>query len=318
MFIESNNEMAKIAINKSLLKEYKTNTDPRVVYMNNGDEFQIQLFNPEQETIGAEVSINGKVIPGILVIRPGERIWLERYLTEQSKFKFTTYEVDDPDEDSSVARAIANNGTIEIKFYREKQKRNWNDNITWTTRSSDVITKLTDYSWDTENKITSKGLTGDNVLLNAQITASGATESNANNYLSLDAKCCDTVANLSFADEVATNCATASSVLRSAPIKKLSSKTFDFENSYKSATSISNKIETGRIDKGSYSSQKLEHVDIEFEIWHFKREVIKILPTSRKPYTSSDIQKIYCTNCGRKLNTKYKFCPYCGAKCIQL
>ena len=39
MFIESNNEMAKIAINKSLLKEYKTNTDPRVVYMNNGDEF---------------------------------------------------------------------------------------------------------------------------------------------------------------------------------------------------------------------------------------------------------------------------------------
>ena len=318
MFIESNNEMAKIAINKSLLKEYKTNTDPRVVYMNNGDEFQIQLFNPEQETIGAEVSINGKVIPGILVIRPGERIWLERYLTEQSKFKFTTYEVDDPDEDSSVARAIANNGTIEIKFYREKPKRNyWNDNITWTTRSSDVITKLTDYSWDVENKITSKGLTGDNVLLNAQITASGAAESNAN-YLSLDTKCCDSVANLSFADEVTTNCATTSSALRSTPIKKLSSKKLDLENAFKSATPISNKIETGRIDKGSYSNQKLEHVDIEFEIWHFKREVIKILPTSRKPYTSSDIQKIYCTNCGRKLNTKYKFCPYCGAKCIQL
>lgn len=301
MFIESNNEMAKIAINKSLLKEYKTNTDPRVVYMNNGDEFQIQLFNQEQDTIGAEVSINGKVIPGILVIRPGERIWLERYLTEQSKFKFTTYEVDDPDEDSSVARAIANNGTIEIKFYREKPKRNyWNDNITWTTRSSDIMT--TDYSWDVENKITSKGLTGDNIWLNAQITASSAAESNAN-YLSLDAKCCDSVTN---------------SALPSTPTTHFSTKRISTANEYSSATPISNKIETGRIDKGSYSNQKLEHVNIEFENWHFKKEVIKILPSSRKPYTSSDIKKIYCTNCGRKINTKYKFCPYCGTKCVQL
>ena len=303
MFIESNNEMAKIAINKSLLKEYKTNTDPRVVYMNNGDEFQIQLFNQEQDTIGAEVGINGKVIPGILVIRPGERIWLERYLTEQSKFKFTTYEVDDPDEDSSVARAIVNNGTIEIKFYREKQKRNyWNDNITWTTRSSDVITKLTDYSWDVENKITSKGLTDDNAWLNAQINACDSADNNAT-LLSLNKTCCNAVTN---------------SALPSTPNARLSAKRISTENAYSSATPISNKIETGRIDKGSYSNQKLEHVNIEFENWHFKKEVIKILPSSRKPYTSSDIKKIYCTNCGRKINTKYKFCPYCGTKCVQL
>lgn len=303
MFIESNNEMVKIAINKSLLKEYKTNTDPRVVYMNNGDEFQIQLFNPEQDTIGAEVSINGKVIPGILVIRPGERIWLERYLTEQSKFKFTTYEVDDPDEDSSVARAIANNGIIEIKFYREKQKRNyWNTNITWDSRSSDVITKLTDYSWDVENKITSKGLTGDNVLLNARISTCDSAANSAN-LLSLNTTCCDTVTN---------------SALSTTPNTHFSTKRTSTENAYRSATPISDKIETGRIDKGSYSNQKLEHINIEFENWHFKKEVIKILPSSRKPYTSSDIKKIYCTNCGRKINTKYKFCPYCGTKCIQL
>lgn len=301
MFIESNNEMAKIAINKSLLKEYKTNTDPRVVYMNNGDEFQIQLFNQEQDTIGAEVSINGKVIPGILVIRPGERIWLERYLTEQSKFKFTTYEVDDPDEDSSVARAIANNGTIEIKFYREKPKRNyWNDNITWTTSSSDVITKLTDYSWDVENKITSKGLTGDNIWLNARTCTCDSADNNAT-LLSLNTTCCNAVTN---------------SALPSTPNTHFSTKRINTENAYSSATPVSNKIETGRIDKGSYSNQILKHVNIEFENWHFKKEVIKILPSSRKPYTSSDIKKIYCTNCGRKINTKYKFCPYCGTKCV--
>lgn len=302
MFIESNNEMAKIAINKSLLKEYKTNTDPRVVYMNNGDEFQIQLFNPEQDTIGAEVSINGNKIPGILVIRPGERIWLERYLTEQSKFKFTTYEVNNPDEDSSVARAIANNGTIEIKFYREKQKRsNWN-NITWNSRSSDFFTKLADYSWDVENNNTYKELTDNNALLNARISACDSADNNAT-YLSLNTTCCDTLTN---------------SVLPPTHNTHFSTKRIVPEKTYKSATPISNKIETGRIDKGSYSNQKLEHVNIEFENWHFKKEVIKILPSSRKPYTSSDIKKIYCTNCGRKINTKYKFCPYCGTKCVQL
>ena len=303
MFIESNNEMAKIAINKSLLKEYKTNTDPRVVYMNNGDEFQIQLFNPEQDTIGAEVSINGNKIPGILVIRPGERIWLERYLTEQSKFKFTTYEVDDPDEDSSVARAIANNGIIEIKFYREKPKRNyWNDHITWDARSSDVITKLVDYSCDVENKITSKGLTDDNAWLNAQINACDSAANSAT-LLPLNKTCCNAVTN---------------SALPPTHNTRLSAKRISTKNAYSSATPISNKIETGRIDKGSYSNQKLEHVNIEFENGHFKKEIIKILPSSRKPYTSSDIKKIYCTNCGRKINTKYKFCPYCGTKCVQL
>ena len=39
-------KMAQLAINKSLLKEYSTNEDSRVVYMDNNDEFQIQLFNP--------------------------------------------------------------------------------------------------------------------------------------------------------------------------------------------------------------------------------------------------------------------------------
>ena len=270
--------------------------------MNNGDEFQIQLFNPEQDTIGAEVSINGNKIPGILVIRPGERIWLERYLTEQSKFKFTTYEVNNPDEDSFVAKAIANNGTIEIKFYREKQKRsNWN-NITWNSRSSDFFTKLADYSWDVENNNTYKELTDNNALLNARISACDSDYNNAT-YLSLNTTCCDTLTN---------------SVLPPTHNTHFSTKRIVPEKTYKSATPISNKIETGRIDKGSYSNQKLEHVNIEFENWHFKKEVIKILPSSRKPYTSSDIKKIYCTNCGRKINTKYKFCPYCGTKCVQL
>lgn len=315
MFIESNNEMAKIAINKSLLKEYKTNSDPRVVYMNNGDEFQIQLFNPESDTIGAEVSINGKTIPGILVIRPGERIWLERYLTENAKFKFTTYEVDDPDDDSSVARAIANNGTIEIKFYREKPNNRidnpvitWtskSSDINWASKSSDITTLLNDF--DYQNKVTTKRINADNILSNDITKLNCCADSVINNVL------------YSSSDDInttVTNCALPTETnLRSKSIASVSDTkiALDIETPYNST----NKIETGRIDKGSYSNQLIEHVNIDFATWHFKREVIKILPTSRKPYTSSDIQKIYCTNCGRKLNTKYKFCPYCGEKCVQ-
>ena len=53
---------------------------------------------------------------------------------------------------------------------------------------------------------------------------------------------------------------------------------------------------------------------MDFENYPFSTETIHILPMSQKPITSSDLQKLYCPNCGRKLNQKYKFCPYCGAK----
>ena len=53
-----NRNLAKLAIRKGLLKEYN-NSGERIVYMEDGDEFQIQLFNPYTYTIGAEIEING-------------------------------------------------------------------------------------------------------------------------------------------------------------------------------------------------------------------------------------------------------------------
>ena len=117
MNVITNTQMAKVAINKSLLKEY----DNRVVYLKDGDEFQIQLFNPKTYTIAAEISINGVSCGTKLVLRPGERVWLERYFDCPNKFKFTTYEVDNTPE---VEYAIKNNGKIVVKFYAETIKRN--------------------------------------------------------------------------------------------------------------------------------------------------------------------------------------------------
>ena len=120
-------KMAQLSINKSLLKEYSTNEDSRVVYMDNNDEFQIQLFNPEQFTVGITFTFNGKDMDGMLVLKPGERVWLERYLDNQVKFKFSTYEVDD--NDVQVKHAISNNGNITVKFYKERVSSRIKTNI---------------------------------------------------------------------------------------------------------------------------------------------------------------------------------------------
>ena len=125
--------MVGIAKNKSLLKEYQN----RIVYLNDGDEFQIMLFNPTESKIAAKIKINGSQIPNMVVLRPGERVWLDRYLHVNRKFKFSTYTVDKSNE---ALNAIRNNGTIEISFYYEQVKRN--DIIICDSAISTVTTTL--------------------------------------------------------------------------------------------------------------------------------------------------------------------------------
>jgi hypothetical protein len=81
-----------------------------------------------------------------------------------------------------------------------------------------------------------------------------------------------------------------------------------------SLTFSANTIETGLIEEGSHSNQKFQNDYTDFESWPFREEVIKILPVSQKPYSSDDLNKIYCYNCGRKIKSKFKYCPFCGAK----
>lgn len=148
--------MVGIAKNKSLLKEYQN----RTVYLKDGDEFQIMLFNPTEFKIGAKIKINGSEIPNMVVLRPGERIWLDRYLDINRKFKFSTYTVDKTNE---ALNAIRYNGTIEISFYYENTKRNdimicdsintpyiSNDNIITTSPKTYPITWGTTSSISTE------------------------------------------------------------------------------------------------------------------------------------------------------------------------
>lgn len=98
---------------KQRLKQY---TD--TVYLNNGDEFEIELYNPTLNKVLAKIELNGNSIGKGIVLRPGERVFLERYLDEARKFLFETYEVEGNDDE--VRHAIMKNGLVKVTFHNEQ------------------------------------------------------------------------------------------------------------------------------------------------------------------------------------------------------
>lgn len=276
MNVISQDAFAKIAVNKSLLKEYSSSKYQRVVYLNDGDEFQIQLFNPEKFPIAAKIHLNGEELSDMLVLRPGERIWLERYLDQARKFKFSTYEI----EDSYEAKEAASlNGEVKIQFYRVKTPRQ--NRVINISCPISTIGSPTSIYYNTINNsdgqvrsIPEPELASN--LNSVNLASSGMSEETwyKSSYIS------DTACNF------------------------YASSTAEPERS----------IETGRVEQGGYSNQKFSYVNYDFEDWSFRTETISILPLSRKPVTASDLKKKYCSNCGRKLSPKHKFCPYCGTK----
>ena len=115
----SKDELAKIAISKNLIKEYKSSNSERTVYLNDGTEFQIYLKNPYQTHLGIKIYVNNQAIGGnMLVLKPGQSFWLDRFLNDNKKFLFSTYDVENTQE---MRYAINNNGKVKIEFYHEKE-----------------------------------------------------------------------------------------------------------------------------------------------------------------------------------------------------
>ena len=112
------------------------------VYLNNGDEFEIELFNPTQNKVLAKIEMNGTCIGNGIVLRPGERVFLERYLDDAKKFLFETYIVNGNNEE--VQKSISNNGDVVVKFYDEVKRQthtspfvlNGSSTVTWTNATT--------------------------------------------------------------------------------------------------------------------------------------------------------------------------------------
>lgn len=304
----NNNYYAKLAKNKSLLKEYKTSESDRSVYLNDKDEFQIQLFNPETKEICARIFIEDTQLSHDIVIRPGERLWLERYTDKAKKFKFETYIVDG--RDGSVRDAISHNGNIKIEFFRRKQDYN-------SPYSISTISVNGGYGYEPYRPIDitwNNSVTGARPIENVYYTSLTADAGNTINTAT-NASCTITTTGIDLTCDAIkpASCAISDGVYYYNTIKTTEpeNRTAVYNSDfYKDKANL----ETGRVSEGGYSRQKFDTVNMEFESWPFRTETIKIYPLSRKPYNAKDLQKLYCPNCGRKLNSKYKYCPYCGQK----
>jgi len=119
-FRTGNYPTAHVTVGKQRIKQYENN----VVYLDNNQKFEIELFNPSSTKILAKININGNDISTSgIVVRPGERIFLQRFIDTNNSFVFETYTVDGNDDKS--LEAIKNNGAIKVEFFNEYHQQIW-------------------------------------------------------------------------------------------------------------------------------------------------------------------------------------------------
>ena len=169
-FITEEN-LAKIAIKKNLVKEYKNSNSNRIVYLNNGTEFQIYLKNPYQYHVGIKIYVNDKSIGNMLVLRPGQSWWLDRFMNSNSKFLFSTYEVEDTPE---MNYATNKNGKVRIEFYPEDERLTnnvWYKIGDYTLHNSDLY-KSSNHTWIYNSTYGTLNFSNDFTSLNTSATLS--------------------------------------------------------------------------------------------------------------------------------------------------
>lgn len=106
---------AFITKRKSRIKIYQETN----VHLNDGDNFEIELYNPTTSPILAKIKLNGEYISSNgVIIKPGQRVFLERFLDSNNKFVFNTYDVQNNRQNKD---AIAFNGDVSVEFYAKLQ-----------------------------------------------------------------------------------------------------------------------------------------------------------------------------------------------------
>lgn len=288
---------ASVAVNKSRIKLYEKGVDMPTYYLQKGQEFQLEIFNPTPHVILTKIILNSKAISqGGLVLNPGQRVFLDRYLDVPKKFLFDTYEVSNT---SEVKKAIESNGDIKIEFYKEQeeikilpyQQQPWLGLTTYTTNGF-YNGSINNTGAGTPQDFLSNRTSGSVINTSGNNDMVNYSSSISQNSLDLMGSLDLGMDNLkSFSDDFTPK----KSVMRSVKAKKT--------------------IETGRVEVGSDSSQTFKYVNKKFEYFPFHTIEYKLLPASQKINTVDDLNvKVYCVNCGHKLAKTDKFCGQCGTK----
>jgi len=300
----STQPQAHIALNNNRLKSYAD-----VVYLKDNDEFQIELFNPHSQSVLAKIWINDQLISDSgLVLRPGMRYFLDRYIDENRKFKFSTYKVQG--DNSEVLEAIKNNGSIKVEFYAEATKtfkafpivkiNNW-EQTSHPTNYPPIgtpywIDPILPYWINMDRKIYG----GPNTTVYGPGTFYCSTNTtNLSNQGTVT--CYSTNSAQSFSGTSGVAGASGTSILRSQSLKN-------------EVTMDSMELETGRVEKGGTSKQEFSAIDMDFSVLPITTIEWKILPESQKPVETTEIRN-YCSECGTRIKKQsWKFCPNCGTK----
>jgi hypothetical protein len=272
---------AYITKDRKRLKQFGQN-----VYLNNGDEFELELFNPSSTTVLAKIKLDGSYISGGgIVLKPGQRVYLERYLDDPRKFKFETYEVDGTS--NEVLDAISGNGDVVIDFFDEYKQPVWNNNITYGGSFGGVIQT---YNSNPFNSNIGSSPTFTTTNVNYSSTNTGGINFNTTSMSN------------TFAGP---NIRSKRGILKSKPNSR-SEVTMDFLSM--------DSLETGRVEKGGSSDQSFKTVDKTFNLFTCSTSIWKILPVSQQVFEKQDL-KVYCANCGKKRKKDSdKFCSSCGNK----
>jgi hypothetical protein len=236
----SDKPCAYITKDKQRVKQFGQN-----VYLKDGSEFEVELYNPSRKTVLSKIKINGEFIKGGgIILRPGERVFLERYIDIPRKFKYETYTVDSTNE---TMNAIANNGDVEILFYEEQEVLELKINSYPTWNPTYINNNLT-------------APIGNNFYTsNVNYTSQSTMDVNLTNGLN------DI---LSFSNNPRSS--------------KYESK-YDQKPRSRSFAKKSKSIETGRVEQGSSSNQSFKTVSKNFNSWAVSTSVWKILPDSQRP-----------------------------------
>lgn len=120
-----------LCINKGRIKVYNRLD----CYFDDNQEFQLELYNPTQHKVLCKIQMNGALLSEAgLSLKPGERVYLDRFFDQARKFLYQTYVVDGSPE---TKEAIAKNGDIYVEFYKEDVIILYNHNLsTYISRST--------------------------------------------------------------------------------------------------------------------------------------------------------------------------------------
>ena len=235
------------------------------IYLDDNQEFEIEIFNPLKESVLADIRLNGNSICKTgLVIKPGQRVYLDCFVDDRKKFIFQTYQIDGSQESID---ATSDNGLLEVFFYKEQAVtlQNWTDRFHKVVIHEyypvyPVYTRWYPYS----GTILTGGITTGTITSGTTLTTTNGSNAifstNSGNF---------TVGN-SYNSGTLTSCNTA------------------YYNS-----PVADPLETGRVEKGEKSNQQFVDVDMEFEKNYIHHLVYQLLPSSRKPKEVKDFSKNY-------------------------